>query len=610
MSRRKRTRVQPRRRALAEAVAAPAREAITEAGVAEATKKPGRMLVRLISAGWSLNSNYYPAEVLKRDGPKAWPAGTQAFIDHQSEWEEEERPVGSVEKLAAVLTEDARWDESSKSLVAEVKLFEPWRTPLTEMAETEAQDGVPAIGMSIRAFATGEHGEAEGRSGMIIERIDQGRSVDFVTKPAAGGKILAVLEAVQDGKITEARTIGTWLESRLHLALTQWADDMYGDGRLTRAERLTLSSAIGDGLDAYTSKIEADAPQLYKRGVWDDAPAEDTVAEALTDDTRALLQRAVYDRYAEDDDEYGTWVRDFDPDESYVVFHSDGKTWRQSYSRGDEGLALDGDRVEVVARTAYEPIETPTEESAPPIEVDQIPVEEMAAELARADQALKNSPICESVTARADGSPPTAPHPSNEGVSTMSGTNEAVTSPEAGTPNGAPVDEAVAVITSERDQFRARCNSLTEALTEAQSKVRAAEARAEQAVATARLLEGNEAGRVTVDRMLASEEAGIPEGMYATVAPRVHKTVNGNVPMTDDGKVDQTALEALVKSAIEAEADYAARLLESQGYGTPNGLGLSDPDLITDEAFDDESVEIYRDLGLDEATANLAAKGR
>lgn len=610
MSRRKRTRVQPRRRAIAESVAAPAREAVVEAGIAEATKKPGRMLIQLISSGWSLNGNYYSAEMLKRDGPRAWPKGTQSFIDHQPDEEEEKFPVGSVQLLAAVQTEDARWDEQRRALVAEVRLFEPWRTPLMEMARAEQEDGVKAVGLSIRAYATGEPGEAEGRSGMIIERIEQGRSVDFVTKPAAGGAILAVLESIQQHQMIEARTIGTWLESRLHLALTQFADDMYGDGRLTRAERLTLSSAIGDGLDAYTSRIESDAPQLYKRGVWDDAPAEDTVAEALADDTRALLQRAVYDAYGDDDNEYGTWVRDFDPDESYVVFHSDGKTWRQSYSRGDEGLALDGDRVEVVARTAYEPVETPAQESAAPIEVDQIPVEEMAAELARADQALKNSPISESVTASADGSPPTAPQPSNEGVSTMSGTNEAVTSPEAGTPNGVHVDEAVAVITSERDQFRARCNSLTEALTEAQSKVRAAEARAEQAVATARLLEGNEAGRVTVDRMLASEEAGIPEGMYGTVAPRVHKAVNGNVPMTDDGKVDQTALEALVKSAIEAEADYAARLLESQGYGTPNGLGSHDPTAITDEDFDAQNAEAFMAIGLDEVTAKLAAKGR
>lgn len=192
----------------------------------------------------------------------------------------------------------------------------------------------------------------------------------------------------------------------------------------------------------------------------------------------------------------------------------------------------------------------------------------------------------------------------------MSGTTNEAATAEAGTNAGAPVDEAVAVVASQRDQYREQCASLTTALTEAQSAQRTAEAERAAAVERARLLEGNEAGRVTVDRMLSAEEAGIPEGMYGTVAPRVHNAIRGNVPMTDEGKVDQTALEALVTAAITAERDYAARLLESQGYGTPNGLGVTDPDLITDEAFDDESVEIYRGLGLDEATANLAAKGR
>lgn len=193
----------------------------------------------------------------------------------------------------------------------------------------------------------------------------------------------------------------------------------------------------------------------------------------------------------------------------------------------------------------------------------------------------------------------------------MSGTtNETPTGPEAGNQNGAPVDEAVAVITSERDQYRSRCNSLTEALTDAQSAQRTAEARAEQAEARSRLLEGNEAGRVTVDRMLASDEAGVPDGMYDIVAPRVHAAIRGNVPTGEDGKTDQTALEALVSSAIKTEREYAARILESQGVGTPNGLGYSDPNAITNEAFDAETATLFGSIGLDEATANLAAKGR
>src|SRR5690606_16191627 len=40
-------------------------------------------------------------------------------------------------------------------------------------------------------------------------------------------------------------------------------------------ERITLSAAIGDGLQAWTARVEADAPQLFSRDLYDD-PAQVT----------------------------------------------------------------------------------------------------------------------------------------------------------------------------------------------------------------------------------------------------------------------------------------------------------------------------------------------
>jgi hypothetical protein len=610
-----------RRRIVSESVAAPERLAVAETGVAEVSKaRPGRMLIRLIKAGWSLNGNYYPAEVLKRDGATAWPKGTQAFIDHATEQEDYERPAGSVEKLAAIQTEDARWDEDTKSLVAWTRLFEPWRTPLIEMAKAEAEEGIPVIGMSIRAYVTADHGEAEGRKGNIVNTIEQGRSVDFVTKPAAGGALLDVLEAVQAGKVTEARSVGTWLESRLHLALTQYADDMYGDGRLTRAERITLSSAIGDGLQAWTARVEADAPQLFQRGPWDDAPDAAVAAdEALADDTRARLQRAVVAAHGSgddlgDDDYPSVWVRDFDPDESFVVYSDGAKHWRQTYT-DEDGLQLTGDPVEVARRTTYVPVDTPTTEAAStaadPAVLSALAVEvtEMAIELDLIDQVLQNSPTA--ATANADGSPPTATStPVSEGVSTMSGTAQGNQPDPAGTTKAPVTEEAAAIVASQLEEFRTRANSLSNALAEAQSAQRTAEAQRDAAIAEARVLKGNEAGRIAVDKALADEANGVPESMYASIAPRVHNAVRGNVPMTDDGQVNAEALEALVIASIKSERTYAATVLESQGYGRPSGLGFSDPDQMTEEAFENDVAARFGRMGLSEATANLAAKGR
>src|SRR5690606_37479107 len=293
-------------RAVAESAPATTGERIEvrEAPTIVESSPGGRFLIRLIRAGWSLNDVYYPAEVLARDGATAWPKGTQCLIDHPTDDEDKARPAGSIKNLAAVLTEDAGWDEARQALVAEVRVFSLWREVLADMAEH--------IGMSIRAWVYADEGEVEGRKGLIVSSIPYGRSVDFVTVPAAGGAILSVLESAGARPLTEARNVGAWLESRLHLTLTQIGDDMYGNGRLAREERKVLSAAIGDGLAAYTARIEADAPQLYRRDIWDEpegappqAAAEGRqVREAPTEQVRAELQTAVTRAYGDE----GTYV--------------------------------------------------------------------------------------------------------------------------------------------------------------------------------------------------------------------------------------------------------------------------------------------------------------
>jgi hypothetical protein len=239
---------------------------LTEAR-SRATTSPltgSRMLVQLISPGWG-SSGYYSAETLA-DAAEArvWPAGTHLYLDHPTATEDAERPERSVRDLAGVLTEDARIGEGG-ALVAEARVYGPMRSLLAEMADD--------IGLSIRATAEVSDGEVEGRRGTIISRLVEGLSVDFVTKAGRGGKVLEVLESART--VTEKRNVGQWIESRLHLALTELGDELYGDGRMSRAERIALSSAVGDALDAFTTRVEADAPELYQRDLWDDPPNPD-----------------------------------------------------------------------------------------------------------------------------------------------------------------------------------------------------------------------------------------------------------------------------------------------------------------------------------------------
>lgn len=537
-------------------LAGQSREAVEELGVVEAPRgdRPGRMSIQLIKAGWSLNGRYYPAEVLRRDGPEAFPAGTQAFVDHATEEEAAERPSGSVRDLAAVMATPARWDEQRQALVAEVRLFQPWREALTDMAEN--------IGMSIRAMVLGDYGEADGREGLIVSQLVEGRSVDFVTKAAAGGSILSVLESAQAQHADEARNVGGWLESRLHLALTQLGDEMYGDGRLSRDERMALSGALGDALATFASRVEGDAPQLYQRDLYDGPEA----------------------------------------------------------------------------------VERPAAEAT----VEPLPAAEITTELRQLDQILgapKDVPALLAPASTADGTPPTA---TNEREGTpMSETQDGARAPdEAGTTIQAPpastttttiespeaqiaaydrerqyrsraanveASEAqVAVIAQERDQFRARANSLAEALTESQNEQRRLAAERDRAVSEARQLRANETGRLTVDKMLGQPEQGVPENLLGLVAPRVHSAVHGHVPLTEHGEVDMAALEALVGSAIRQERVHAAQLMEAQGVGRVQGLGAEgDPTMqMTTKQFEEQVSGLFADIGLDDDAVNLATKGR
>lgn len=152
---------------------------------------PGRLQIGLITPGWG-SSGYYSPKVLENAAnARVFAKGTKMFLDHPGETERRDRPERSVRDLAAVLTEDARWDGSG--LVAEAKVIGPYRDLLTD--ETFAEN----IGVSIAAYADTTIGEAEGRKGTIVTELTEAFSVDFVTFPGRGGAVLSVLESARRG---------------------------------------------------------------------------------------------------------------------------------------------------------------------------------------------------------------------------------------------------------------------------------------------------------------------------------------------------------------------------------------------------------------------------
>lgn len=179
--------------------AAPAQEAQGDAAFAidfiplveKAVRKDGTASLKIIEPGWG-SSGYYPTATLERDGPKVFKAGTQMYWDHPTASEQAERPERSLRDLAGQLMTDAVFKADGPAgagLYAEAKVYGPYKEVLNELGAD--------IGTSIRGIGKGKQGTVEGRTGPVIERLVAAQSVDFVTRPGAGGQVLQLFEAAR-----------------------------------------------------------------------------------------------------------------------------------------------------------------------------------------------------------------------------------------------------------------------------------------------------------------------------------------------------------------------------------------------------------------------------
>lgn len=238
--------------------------------------------VVIISEGWG-SSGYYSSDVLKRDIPNIFPVGTHMYLNHPTEREDIERPERDVTHLVGKLTSTPRL--AGIDMVAEALVYPHWQ----QVIEAIAAD----IGLSIRAYGIAEEGDAGGKRGPIIKALTEGQSIDYVTHAGAGGKIGALIESAQKEsdahptEILERRNALHWMEAKIHRDFTERADYMFGEGYITRDERITLSEGIGKALQAFTGHVEADAPQLLNRDPYADPEGSETEIEETNSGSRS-----------------------------------------------------------------------------------------------------------------------------------------------------------------------------------------------------------------------------------------------------------------------------------------------------------------------------------
>lgn len=160
---------------------------VLDQSLSEATTvAPDGFPIQILTPGWG-SSGYYSAAVCEAAAPLV-PAGTLMYLDHPTRTDQRERPERSVRDIAAILSEGARWDPAGQRLVG-------WAVPVAQYKGL-IEDLGPHIGLSIQGSATDVHiGEAEGRTGPIVDGIAAIDSVDFVTRAGRGGRVLGLMES-------------------------------------------------------------------------------------------------------------------------------------------------------------------------------------------------------------------------------------------------------------------------------------------------------------------------------------------------------------------------------------------------------------------------------
>ncbi len=205
--------------------------------------------IKLIAPGKG-SSAFYPAEVLKRDGPNVFKANTHIYLNHATRAEEAERPEGDVKNLAGVLTTDATYNEShakGPGLYARMKVFADHGQLVEEKA--------PHVGMSIRANgdAVMEGKRPVMRDGVpVLARLTSAESVDVVTKAGAGGMILTeaarTANSQQESAMTEEQ-ITKLVESAVAAAVKSVSAPMAGlTERALRGDAMVQAQKILAGV--------------------------------------------------------------------------------------------------------------------------------------------------------------------------------------------------------------------------------------------------------------------------------------------------------------------------------------------------------------------------
>lgn len=420
-----------------------------------------------------------------------------------------------------------------------------------------------------------------------------------------------------EGDLLERSNMGNWMEARIHSAFTNIADDMFGQGYLTRTERIILSNAIGQALNAFNATIQEMAPHLYQRRPWDEPEEEQPIStaeqeadggEELGGDFVPLVEGAVR--------RDGTIpVRIIQPGwgssgyypaevlerDGPQVFKSGTKMFWNHATRNEEAERPEGDLRDLAAELVSDARWIPNHPAGAGLYADakvfegykpavddlapHIGVSIRAAGKAQSGQAEgKPGKIITAITAARSVDFVTSPGAGGQILQLFEARRSAAQPSNQRPAKEDPMDEK---------EFQA----LKEANAQLEGQLKA------QGEQLARLREGallREAGEFVAVELAAVELPQITKS-------RLIRNLAANPPIKEHA-LDREAFKTQIAEAVKVETAY---LVEVAGIGKITGMGGGSP--ATDpkpEDIEKGLTEAFERIGLAESTAKLAAKGR
>ena len=235
----------------------------------DAEKRTARVVLINEGLGNLRDKNYYTQEALESAAPIF--DGTQCFLDHPSKSEEQDRPERSVRDLCGYFFEpEVKAAKDGKVAVFANLRFREGQAGDEAIAlvkdAIDYQTRFPAkeqtfCGLSINADGDSHPDTIDGEDVNMVDKFTSAFSIDVVTKPARGGKFIALQEAEGgDARMGFTESMAAWRRTRRE---AQYIREL--EGKVRKAVRQHYGVDNGRGM--MTSGGEQRQPDVNVRDV-------------------------------------------------------------------------------------------------------------------------------------------------------------------------------------------------------------------------------------------------------------------------------------------------------------------------------------------------------